>query len=213
MPLVARLAIVAIGLALVSIVETYWGLYPRVLGKVESARPIADVDSRLPIIDTSHGRVQGIESPYRAGITVYRGIPFAATTEGTNRRKPPQQREPWTETLVADTFGPQCAQMSPSTPGMFNIATNASSEDCLYLNIWTPTYNDTSDIKSRNLPVYLWIYGGRFNGGAGDVLTYDGDGLAANDVIVVTVNYRLGPFGFLAHPELSSESAHNSSGN
>ncbi|PWY65399.1 alpha/beta-hydrolase [Aspergillus eucalypticola CBS 122712] len=87
------------------------------------------------------------------------------------------------------------------------------SEDCLYLNIWTPTYGDDEDIKSKNLPVYYWIYGGRYEMGSGDVKTYDGSGLAIKDVIVVTVNYRVGAFGYFAHPELSAESPHNSSGN
>lgn len=77
------------------------------------------------------------------------------------------------------------------------------------MNIWTPS-NATSTSK---LPVFLWIYGGRFEGGAGSVPTYDGSHLAAKDMVVVTFNYRMGPFGFLAHPDLSAESGHNSSGN
>ncbi|KAL3472610.1 alpha/beta-hydrolase [Aspergillus californicus] len=87
------------------------------------------------------------------------------------------------------------------------------SEDCLYLNIWTLTYNSTENIKNKNLPVYYWIYGGRYEMGSGDVVTYDGPGLAVKDIIVVTANYRLGAFGYLAHPDLSAESPHNSSGN
>lgn len=97
--------------------------------------------------------------------------------------------------------------------GIFNNGKNITSEDCLYLNIWTPTYNTTVDLGSKRLPVYVWIYGGRFEGGSGDVLTYDGSGLASKGIIVVTFNYRMGPFGFLAHPDLSAESAHNASGN
>ncbi|KAJ5723696.1 carboxylesterase [Penicillium malachiteum] len=80
------------------------------------------------------------------------------------------------------------------------------SEDCLYLNVWTPNV-------SANLPVYLWMYGGRFIEGSGDVSTYDGSGLAAQDIVMVTMNYRLGAFGYLSHPELSAESTYNVSGN
>jgi carboxylesterase 2 len=77
------------------------------------------------------------------------------------------------------------------------------------MNIWTPA-NATS---TSNLPVYVWIYGGRFEGGAGSVPTYDGSHLASKDIVVVNFNYRMGPFGFLAHPELDAESGHNASGN
>ncbi|KAI9927858.1 hypothetical protein ASPWEDRAFT_113392 [Aspergillus wentii DTO 134E9] len=177
-----------------------------------SANPIAR-SSQYPIVNTTQGNVQGIASPYRDGITVYRGIPFAAPPTGSKRWTPPTTAKPWSGVFKADTFGPQCAQTTSSSAGIFNIASNTSSEDCLFLNVWTPTYNDTSDLSSKKLPVYVWIYGGRFTGGSGDVMTYDGSGLASKDIIVVTLNYRLGPFGFLAHPGLSAESGHNSSGN
>lgn len=166
-----------------------------------------------PVIQTTQGSVQGVASEYRDGITVYRGIPFAASTAGENRWKAPSAREPWTGVLKADTFGPQCAQTTSSTAGIFNTASNTTSEDCLYLNIWTPTYHNTADLPSKKLPVYVWIYGGRFEAGSGDVATYDGSGLASKNIIVVTLNYRVGAFGFLAHPGLSVESSHNSSGN
>lgn len=104
--------------------------------------------------------------------------------------------------FTATKFGPQCAQAT-SDAGIFSSGKSTTSEDCLYLNIWTPAYNDTFDISAKSLPVFVWIYGGRFTGGSGDVLIYDGTGLASKDIIVVTLNYRLGPFGFLAHPELS----------
>jgi carboxylesterase 2 len=92
---------------------------------------------------------------------------------------------------------------------IFGSANATVSEDCLFLNIWKPQ-NATANSK---LPVYVWIYAGRFTSDGGDVLTYDGSGLASKDIIVVTFNYRMGPFGFLAHPDLAAETASNSSGN
>ncbi|RAH86949.1 carboxylesterase [Aspergillus japonicus CBS 114.51] len=179
------------------------------------ASPLArSSTSQLPVINTTLGDVQGQYSPFRGGdvAVVYKGIPFAAPPTGENRWKAPQPATSWSGVLNATEFGPQCAQ-TISSAGIFSSGKTTTSEDCLYLNIWTPNYNDTSDITSKNLPVYFWIYGGRFEGGSGDVLTYDGTGLAAKDIIVVTINYRLGAFGYLAHPELSAESGHNSSGN
>ncbi|KAF2708147.1 alpha/beta-hydrolase [Pleomassaria siparia CBS 279.74] len=167
----------------------------------------------LPTINVSQGQLQGMISPYRSGATVYRGIPFAAPPTGDLRWKAPQAASSWVGVLNATTFGPQCAQMAGGPASIFGNGLSTSSEDCLTLNVWTPTYNSTSDLTSKKLPVYVWIFGGRFSGGSGDVKTYDGSGLAIKDVIVVTLNYRLGAFGFLAHPELSAESGHNSSGN
>ncbi|RDW57854.1 carboxylesterase/lipase family protein [Aspergillus mulundensis] len=168
----------------------------------------------FPVIETNYGPVKGAASPYRDGVTVYKGIPFAAAPTGSKRWTAPTAPDSWTDVLHATKFGPQCAQPY-SEAGIFSSGKNSTSEDCLYLNIWTPTYNttDTNAIQSMNLPIYFWIFGGRFEGGSGDVKTYDGTGLASKDIIVVTINYRLGAFGFLAHPELSQESGHNSSGN
>lgn len=170
--------------------------------------------SRFPVIRTGYGDVQGGPSPFRGGntATVYKGIPFAAPPTGSNRWKAPSRPKKWSKVLNATEFGPQCAQTT-SDKGIFSSGKSTTNEDCLYLNVWTPAYNETSDLASKNLPVFVWIYGGRFAGGSGDVLTYDGTGLASKDIIVVTINYRLGPFGYLAHPELSAESGHNSSGN
>lgn len=167
-----------------------------------------------PVVKTTYGDIRGTPSPFRGGntATVYKGIPFAAPPTGSNRWKAPKQPQSWPGVLNATEFAPQCAQ-TINQAGIFSSGKDTTSEDCLYLNVWTPKYNDTSDITSKNLPVFFWIYGGRFTGGSGDVLTYDGTGLASKDIIVVTINYRLGPFGYLAHPELSAESGHNSSGN
>ncbi|KAJ9156301.1 Carboxylic ester hydrolase [Pleurostoma richardsiae] len=167
----------------------------------------------LPTINTTLGYVTGMISPFRSGAaTVYKGIPYAAPPTGNLRWAEPQPATPWNGTLNATTFGPQCAQQV-SSAGIFSSGKTTYSEDCLTLNIWTPTYNDTSDLASSNLPVYVWIFGGRFEGGSGDVPTYDGTGLATKGIIVVTLNYRLGAFGYLAHPELLAESVHNTTGN
>lgn len=138
-----------------------------------AAEPIPRSSSKYPIIKTTKGLVQGTASEYRDEITVYKGIPFAASTAGENRWKGPSAREPWSGVLKANSFGPQCAQKTSSSAGIFNTASNITSEDCLYLNVWTPTYNNTSDLSSKRLPVYVWIYGGRFEAGSGDVATYD----------------------------------------
>lgn len=159
-------------------------------------------------VTTSYGTVQGATSALESNVTSYKGIPFAKPPVGDLRWTAPVNPANWTGVLNATAFGADCAQ-SYSALGLFSSGSEDISEDCLYMNIWTPA-DATSDSK---LPVFLWIYGGRFEGGAGSVPTYDGSHLAAKDMVVVNFNYRMGPFGFLAHPELSAESAHNSSGN
>ncbi|KAL2012187.1 hypothetical protein VTN00DRAFT_4905 [Thermoascus crustaceus] len=181
-------------------------------GSVVSVNALPHATADYPVIKTTSGYVRGSGSEYRDGVTVYKGIPFAAPPTGSNRWKAPSAPQSWSGVLNTTSFGPQCAQ-SYSSAGIFSTGKNVTSEDCLYLNVWTPTYDDTADLASKKLPVYVWIYGGRFEGGSGDVKTYDGSGLAVKDIIVVTINYRLGAFGFLAHPDLSAESGHNSSGN
>lgn len=155
-------------------------------------------------VRVSTGLVQGVQSEYNDSITVYKGIPYAASTAGENRWREPQPRAPWKDIFLADNFGPPCPQIAF---GPMNILPT-QSEDCLSLNIWTP-------VKSleKKMPVYVWIYGGRFIAGSGSEQAYDGTGLASKGVVVVTLNYRVGILGFLATPELSDESGHNASGN
>ncbi|CRL26859.1 Acetylcholinesterase, insect [Penicillium camemberti] len=166
-----------------------------------------------PVIDTHYGTIHGGLSPFRGGdkAFVYKGIPYAQPPTGANRWTKVGGPSKW-GTLNATEFGPQCAQ-TISDAGIFSSGKTTTSEDCLYLNVWTPAYKNQTNMTTKKLPVLFWIYGGRFAGGSGDVKTYDGTGLAQKDIIVVTINYRLGPFGFLAHPELAAESGHNSSGN
>jgi para-nitrobenzyl esterase len=133
------------------------------------------------------------------GLTIYKGIPFAAPPVGDLRWRPPQAPKAWSGVRNADQFAPACMQVPlvNADLGMESVATN---EDCLYLNVWTPA-------KSANekLAVMVWIYGGAFSIGGTSVSLYDGKNLAKKGVILVSVAYRLGAFGFMAHPGLTSE--------
>ena len=135
-----------------------------------------------------------------AGVRVYKGIPYAAAPVGQLRWKPPQPAKPWKGILVAKSFPANCPQM-PVVPG-------PQSEDCLGLNVWTPAHS-----VAAKLPVMVWIYGGGFQIGASSQSAYDGEALAAQGVVLVSINYRLGIFGFLAHPALDQESPRGVSGN
>jgi carboxylesterase type B len=157
-----------------------------------------------PTIKIATGLVQGVSSPYSENITVYKGLPYAAPTGGENRWRAPQPPLAWEGVRVADTFGPPCPQMAF---GPMNVLPT-QSEDCLSLNVWTPAKS-----SEEKLPVFVWIYGGRFIAGSGSEHAYDGTGLASKGLVVVTLNYRVGILGFLATPELNKESGHNASGN
>jgi para-nitrobenzyl esterase len=134
-----------------------------------------------------------------ATIKTYLGIPYAAPPVGGLRWRAPQPVVPWTGVKEARSFSPACAQTATWLP-------NPKSEDCLYLNIWAAE-------KAKNLPVMVWIHGGGYYGGTAAQPGYDGQNLAKRGVIVVTINYRLGIFGFFAHPELTAESPDKASGN
>ncbi|OJJ44455.1 hypothetical protein ASPZODRAFT_135279 [Penicilliopsis zonata CBS 506.65] len=157
----------------------------------------------------STGLVQGVPSEL-PNITVYKGLRYAASTGGANRWRAPQPPASWEGVKVADTFGPPCPQVAF---GAVDLVVEPS-EDCLSLNVWTPVDVEKTDVASaEKLPVFVWIYGGRFIAGSGSERAYDGAGLASKGIVVVTLNYRVGILGFLATPELSAESGHNSSGN
>jgi para-nitrobenzyl esterase len=160
-----------------------------------------DVALAGPILIDS-GAVQGTRTN---DIIVYKGVPYAAPPLGDLRWREPQPVTPWTSVRPADTFAPACLQKGVSMPGE---TPPTISEDCLYLNIWTPANKATG-----HLPVIVWIHGGGYSNGSASMPLYWGDRLARKGVIVVTVAYRLGPLGYLALPELTHESAHHSSGN
>ncbi len=149
-----------------------------------------------PPVKTQYGLVQGATE---ADLTVYRGIPFAAPPIGDLRWRAPQAATPWDGVRQTTTFAPDPYQGDGS---------GHVSEDCLYLNIWSP-----SKSPDEKVPVLVWIYGGGFSFGGNDNPTHNGEHLARKGVMLVTVNYRVGPLGFLAHPELSAESPAHVSGN
>ena len=145
------------------------------------------------------GLVQGVAE---GGLAVFRGIPFAAPPLGDLRWRAPQPVVAWPGVRKADAYAPACMQsMGAPPPG-------GMSEDCLYLNVWTPAASATG-----KLPVLVWIYGGGFNGGATSYPVHDGAKLAKRGVVLVSISYRTGVLGFFAHPELGAESPSHSSGN
>jgi para-nitrobenzyl esterase len=155
-------------------------------------------------VKTANGTVEGTTEP--SGIRAYRGIPFAAPPVGELRWKEPQPVKNWEGVKAATQFGPRCMQASLFGDMVFR--SNGMSEDCLYVNVWTPA-------KSGNerLPVLVYFFGGGFVAGDGSEPRYDGESMAKKGIVALTVNYRLGVFGFMAHPELTRESAHHASGN
>jgi len=153
------------------------------------------------VVPLDSGRVQGVRA---AGVEIYKGIPFAAPPLGGLRWKPPQPVSPWPGVRRADAFAPACTQTGVSMPGE---AKPWTSEDCLYLNIWTPVAK-----TGRKRPVMVFIYGGGFTNGSAAMPLYWGDRLARKGVIVVTFGYRVGALGYLAMTALSKESADHMSG-
>jgi para-nitrobenzyl esterase len=150
-----------------------------------------------------------------SGVRVFKGIPFAAPPVGALRWQAPQPVARWQGVRDAGKFGNVCIQPAGPTTGpgaRLNIAVLPGSpplsEDCLYLNVWTGAAN-----ASERRPVLVYIFGGAFTEGAGSVPLYDGDALAQKGAVVVTINYRLGPYGFFVHPALTAESPHQASGN
>jgi para-nitrobenzyl esterase len=160
---------------------------------------------RVPMVQVDSGRLSGIHDA-AAGLDEFRGIPYAAPPVGALRWKPPQPVTPWTGVRRADHFGPRCMQRPLFGDMMFR--SDGISEDCLYLNVWTPAHRD-----GTNLPVLVYFYGGGFVAGDGSELRYDGASLARRGIVTVTVNYRLDVFGFLALPALADESPHHATGN
>lgn len=159
-----------------------------------------DSSIRFATIATSTGQLRG---PCTDAGAVFLGIPYAEPPVGPLRWRPPQPLPPWEGTRDALAFGPDFPQ--PPDP---HFRAPRQDEDCLYLNVWTPTLD-----AGAKLPVLVWFFGGGFMTGSGSDDHYDGARLAAEGAVVVTINYRCGLFGFLAHPALSAESEHGVSGN
>lgn len=169
--------------------------------------------TETPILSIEGGKVQGVEL---TNSVVYRGIPYAAPPVGNLRWKRPQEVLPWDTVLIADTFAPAPIQ-DRRDPNDGDYGTEFywdevnMSEDCLYLNIWTP--KGASGNPSAKLPVAIWIHGGSFVTGWGNEVEFDGEAWAERGVILVTFNYRLNIYGFLCHPLLSEDDENGVSGN
>ena len=179
-----------IQLALVALVATF-----------TAALPAAPSDQ----VHLADGVVEGTTAK-TAGVRAYLGIPYAAPPVGDLRWKAPQPVPAWTGVQKADHFGSRCMQNDVFGDMVFHD--NGMSEDCLHLNVWTPAKS-----AHDKLAVMVWIYGGGFQAGATSEARQNGEVLAAKGVVVVSMDYRLGIFGFYSHSELSKESGHNSSGN
>jgi para-nitrobenzyl esterase len=159
--------------------------------------PVNAALAAITEVKVTGGAVSGVATD---GISIFKGIPFAAPPVGDLRWKAPAPVKPWTGVKKADAFANACMQ-APNTQGN----TAPVSEDCLYLNVWTPAKS-----ASEKVPVIVWIHGGGYVGGSTSIPLYDGTGYAQKGVVLVSLAYRLGPYGFMASPELSKESGHGS---
>ncbi|WP_348262234.1 carboxylesterase family protein [Telmatobacter sp. DSM 110680] len=194
-------------------ISGFWLAVPIILasgGKPQHTAPTG------PVVQIASGALQGMQ---RGSIAVFEGVPFAAAPVGPLRWREPQAVTPWKGVRDATAPSHPCMQNAAGTDNfMLPLAaaygvtlirqTLDPSEDCLYLNVWTPKLQ-----AGAHLPVMVWLHGGSNRVGSGTEPGYDGSVLAAHGVVVVTINYRLGVMGFFAHPELTAESPHHSSGN
>jgi para-nitrobenzyl esterase len=156
--------------------------------------------SQIQNVKVPDGQLQGVVAD---GVASFKGIPFAAPPVSDLRWKAPQPAKPWTGVRKADTYAPGCMQ-DPGMSKMMGASANVS-EDCLYLNVWTP-----AKTAGEKRPVMVWIHGGAFVGGMTGTPMFDGTKFAQKGVVLVSIAYRLGAFGFMAHPELSRESGKGS---
>ena len=163
-----------------------------------SPDPLVSLSADTPVSVTG-GDIQGAATAANPDVVAFKGVPFAAPPVGDLRWQPPAPVVSWPDVRDATETGPICVQN-----GGQDIA---QDEDCLFLNVWAP--RETTELR----PVLFWIHGGGYTGGSGSSALYDGTALAGDGAVVVTINYRLNVFGFLAHPALSDESPHGASGN
>lgn len=168
----------------------------------QSGKPAGD-GSAPPVVQTADGLLEGLNE---SGIYTFKGVPFAAPPVGDLRWKEPQPVKRWQGVRKADKFGPRAMQRPIYSDMMFR--SDGVSEDCLYLNVWTPAVSATA-----KLPVLVYFFGGGLMAGDGSEYRYDGESMARHGIVAITVNYRLSIFGFFTHPELVRESPHHASGN
>ena len=177
-------------------------LFPAIVICTAAALPAFAADR----VKTANGILESTAAP-KDGVRSFKGIPFAQPPVGDLRWREPQPVKNWTGARNADQFGPRCMQRT--SPGAdYWFRSNGMSEDCLYLNVWTPA-------KSGNakLPVLVYIFGGGFQNGDGSEPRYDGESMARQGMVAVSLNYRTNIFGFFVHPELTKESPHHAAGN
>ena len=174
------------------------------VGLATAASAQTNKTASSPRVQIANGTLEGVTET--GGLRSFKGIPFAAPPVGNLRWREPQPPQNWTGVRKADHFGPRAMQRALF--GDMNFRSDGVKEDCLYLNVWTPA-------KSANekLPVLVYFYGGGFVAGDGSEPRYDGESMARQGIVALTVNYRLGVFGFMAHPELTKESPNKASGN
>ncbi|MBM3758742.1 MAG: carboxylesterase family protein [Acidobacteria bacterium] len=154
-------------------------------------------------VDTPLGPLEG---ELNSGVRIFRGVPYAQPPVGELRFAPPAPATKWAGVRQAKQFGNQCMQLPLF--GDMNFRSSGMSEDCLFLNIWAPT-----SAKNQKLPVLVYFFGGGFQAGDGSEPRYDGEAMARKGIVSVTINYRLGIFGFLAHPGITAASQQKASGN
>ncbi len=157
-------------------------------------------------VKTASGIVESTAAP-KNGVRSFKGIPFAQPPVGELRWREPQPAKKWTGIRNVDQFGPSCVQRL-SQGADYWLRGRGMSEDCLYLNVWTPARS-----RREKLPVLVYIFGGGFQNGDGSEPRYDGENMARRGIVAVSINYRTNVFGFFAHPELTSESPYHASGN
>ncbi|SDV47208.1 carboxylesterase/lipase family protein [Chitinasiproducens palmae] len=177
----------SLGLAIASLVAMLAGCGG------SSQSPTFIDNSGAPVVDTAYGKVKGTGTD----ILSFKGIPYAKPPVGALRWTAPTEPTAWSDTRDASSFGPECMQ----------AGTGSMSEDCLTINVWTPK---SAVASSAKLPVMVWVYGGSFTSGNGNV---DGSVVSSHGAVVVSMNYRVSTFGFMAHPQLSAESPDKVSGN
>lgn len=156
-----------------------------------------------PMVDAPAGKLKGVAT---GKVHAFKGIPYAAPPVGALRWKPPLPAPKWKGTRAATEFGAACIQPKGKPDSIYFWSLPATSEDCLFLNVWAPA-------NASRAPVFFWIHGGALSGGSSSEPLYDGTRMAELGIVVVSINYRMGPLGFLVHPALSAESRRNISGN
>jgi para-nitrobenzyl esterase len=166
----------------------------------------ARVAAHQTVVEISQGKLIGSTHGFEHRVHEFKGIPYAVPPVGSRRWRPPLAASRWAGERLAIEFGPDCFQAPYKASSFYYRPSRPVSEDCLYSNVWTPQ-------TSGKLPVIVWIHGGALTRGSAAIDLYDGSNLARKGVVVVSINYRLGVFGYFAHPDLIAESEHDAAGN